>query len=238
MASLCGAGSLDYFVDLPGSQFVSAVAYRFFADDPEHFRLRSGQADVVSNAEEHCFGCAPPGDDERAVFIFHAAQKTAEVGAGVQGGDYGGFGLGFTWHLSLQFDYLKCTVGKQVRRPASRAPAPPTKNMQVRHSQGRKPNWQYTNTGARRGLARWRLVDFVTDPKGRPEAYPTPGENQAWTPAPLVFMSFCGAQRHRDRPGGPRHRVAGMAREVQYSGFAEDWGGCHFVAEQSGIWTA
>ena len=51
----------------------------------QHFRLGRGQADIVTDAEQHRFGRSALLDDERPVLVFRAAEQLVEAGASAEG---------------------------------------------------------------------------------------------------------------------------------------------------------
>ena len=78
-------------VNLAGRDCVGTFASRFFAKNPEHFRLGCGQLHIVPDAQQNGFGCATFLDNQRLAFVLDALKKFAEAGAGTEHGDNDGF---------------------------------------------------------------------------------------------------------------------------------------------------
>ena len=101
-------------VNLAGGQFAGAEGFGFFADEAEDFGFGSGEADIVSEADEDSARDAALFDNEGVALVFDAAEQAAEGGTGAEGGDDEGLILsGFGHRRSVQFDFTECRVGRQ-----------------------------------------------------------------------------------------------------------------------------
>jgi len=70
---------LDDPIHLARGERARALEPGLFSDQPEHLRLRGGEAYIVPVAQEPCLRRAALCDDKRASFVRHLAQQLANA---------------------------------------------------------------------------------------------------------------------------------------------------------------